>query len=150
MEHSHHIHTCYMTSSDNGVTCVPWGINCVPNRDTPTGLRLISTRDTVCVTWLQTWCWMCFLFSRKQKKGVPKMINRWLPRQHNSHDHVLSFSCAWTHHTDPWTGLRLCSCLKHVLWHVSDPLTTWIYNKNNQNAVHKSSKCLHRSIFWDI
>ena len=38
------------------------------------------------------------LIFKKTKKGVPKLINRWLVRQFGSHDHILSFSCDWMHH----------------------------------------------------
>ena len=34
-----------MISSDTRVTCVPWGINYIPNRNILTGLILISTCD---------------------------------------------------------------------------------------------------------
>jgi hypothetical protein len=52
-KHSYHMYVHYMTSSDTRVTCVLWGISCALISNMLTGLRLISTCDTVCIMWLQ-------------------------------------------------------------------------------------------------
>ena len=52
-KHFHHVCVHYMTSSDTRVTCVPWGIIYILISNMLTGLRLISTCDTVCIMWLQ-------------------------------------------------------------------------------------------------
>ena len=120
-KHSHHVCVHYMLFSDTRVTCVLWGIS----------HALIKHANRIKVNfnmWYSlhhviTNIVLNFLFSRKQKKGVPKVINHWLLRQCNSHNHILSFSCGWVHTWDPWTGLRLHSILKYVLWCVFDPST---------------------------
>ena len=67
-----------------------------------------------------------------------------------THTITSSRSVAVGHTTwDPWTGLRLDSFLKHVLWCAFDPLTTWIYSKNNQNVACKSSKHFDYIIICD-
>ena len=52
-KHYNHIYIHYMISSDTKVTCVPWGIDYTLNRNTLTGLMLISTCDRVWIMWLQ-------------------------------------------------------------------------------------------------
>ena len=122
-EHSYHLHVHYVISSDTRVTCVPWGINYVPNRVMLTGLRLISTCDTVCIMWLKIQFWIS-CFQENKKKGFRKWL---IVDYYVNVTRIITSSrpVAIGHTTwDPWTGLRLCSSLKYVLWCTSDPLTT--------------------------
>ena len=122
-KHSHHVCVHYTLSSDTRVTCVLWGISHALISDMLTGLRLISTCDTVCIMWLQTSCWISY-FQENKKKGFRKWltIDYYVNVIHTiTSSRSVAVGCTtW----DPWTGLRLHSSLKYVLWCVFDPLTT--------------------------